>query len=171
MDWETTSESFRKIIERDKVVVQEAKRTGSGMAGAWRETTLDHLGRIITGKTPPSSVPGCFGGSIPFVTPTDFDGRRVIESTGRYLTEQGANAAVVSRIPGRSVMVSCIGSDMGKAAVAGRECVTNHQIYSIAVESGDDPLFVYYLYFASHKPVAANIVRDIFTKFRNKGAT
>jgi len=32
VDWATTSESFRKIIERDKVVIQEAKR-GGGMAG------------------------------------------------------------------------------------------------------------------------------------------
>ncbi len=30
---------------------------------------------------------------------------------------------------------------------------------------------VYYLYFASHKRVAENIVRDIFTKYRDKGVT
>ena len=114
------------------------------MAGEWRETTLNQLGRIITGKTPPSSVPGCFGGSIPFVTPTDFDGRRVIESTGRYLTEQGANVVAGSRIPCRAVMVSCIGSDMGKVAVAGRECITNQQINTIVVESSVDPFYVYY---------------------------
>ncbi|MDP2603556.1 MAG: restriction endonuclease subunit S [Deltaproteobacteria bacterium] len=114
------------------------------MAGEWREATLDQLGRIVTGKTPASSGPGFFGGDVPFVTPTDFDGRRVIESTGRYLTEQGADAVSGSRIPRRAVMVSCIGSDMGKAVVAGRECVTNQQINSIVVESGDDPLFVYY---------------------------
>jgi three-Cys-motif partner protein len=30
---------------------------------------------------------------------------------------------------------------------------------------------VYYLYFASQKPVAADIVRDIFVKYRDKGAT
>lgn len=41
-------------------------------------------------------------------------------------------------------MVSCIGSDMGKAAIAGHDCVTNQQINCIVVESGDDPLFVYY---------------------------
>ncbi len=29
---------------------------------------------------------------------------------------------------------------------------------------------VYYLFFASHKPVADKIVRDIFDKYRNKGA-
>ena len=114
------------------------------MAGEWRDATLDQLGRIITGKTPPSSCSDCFGGDIPFVTPTDFDGRRIIEATGRYLTERGADVVSSSCIPARSVMVSCIGSDMGKAAVAGRDCVTNQQINSIVVESGDDPLFLYY---------------------------
>lgn len=29
---------------------------------------------------------------------------------------------------------------------------------------------VYYPYFASHKPVAEGIVRDIFAKYREKGA-
>jgi len=114
------------------------------MAGDWRDATLDQLGRIVTGKTPPSSCPDYFGGEIPFVTPTDFDGRRIISTSGRYLTEQGAGSVSGSRIPARSVMVSCIGSDMGKAAVAGRDCVTNQQINSIVVEFGDDPLFVYY---------------------------
>jgi type I restriction enzyme, S subunit len=33
---------------------------------------------------------------------------------------------------------------MGKAAVAGCDCVTNQQINSIVVDSGNDPLFVYY---------------------------
>ena len=95
------------------------------MAGEWREVTLDQLGRIVTGKTPASSGEGYFGGEIPFITPTDFDGRRVIDSTGRYLTGEGALAVSSSRLPSRAVMVSCIGSDMGKAAIAGHECVTN----------------------------------------------
>jgi type I restriction enzyme S subunit len=114
------------------------------MAGEWRETSLDRLGRIVTGKTPPSTRPEYFGGDIPFVTPSDFDGRRVIGSTGRYLTEDGAESLTSSRIPAGAVMVSCIGSDMGKAAVAGRDCVTNQQINSLVIDSGDDSLFVYY---------------------------
>jgi type I restriction enzyme S subunit len=114
------------------------------MTGEWRETTLDQLGRIITGKTPPSSHPEYFGSDIPFVTPTDFDGRRLIKNTGRYLTEGGANFLIGCHIPPGAVMVSCIGSDMGKAAVACRDCVTNQQINSIVIDSGDDPLFVYY---------------------------
>jgi type I restriction enzyme, S subunit len=114
------------------------------MAGEWREATLAQLGQIVTGKTPSSSCADCFDGDIPFVTPTDFDGRRIIETTGRYLTERGAESVSGSRVPAHCVMLSCIGSDMGKAAIAGRDCVTNQQINSIVVEFGDDPLFVYY---------------------------
>jgi type I restriction enzyme S subunit len=114
------------------------------MTGEWRVTTLDQLGRIVTGKTPPSSIAEYMGGDIPFVTPTDFDERRMIDSTGRYLTEQGACAVNSSRIPRGAVMVSCIGSDMGKAAISARACVTNQQINSIIIDSDDDPLFVYY---------------------------
>jgi len=114
------------------------------MAGEWRETTLDRLGSIVTGKTPPSSRREYFGGDVPFVTPTDLDGRRLIESTGRYLTEEGANSVSSSRVPAGAVMVSCIGSDMGKSALAARDCVTNQQINSIVVAPAEVPLFVYY---------------------------
>ncbi|MCX7701387.1 MAG: restriction endonuclease subunit S [Gemmataceae bacterium] len=111
--------------------------------GKWRKTMLDQLGQIVTGKTPPSNCKRCFGGTIPFVTPTDFDGRRIIDTTSRYLSEYGANV-VGCLIPAGSVMVSCIGSDMGKAAIAGHDCVTNQQINSIIVAGSVDPAFVYY---------------------------
>lgn len=114
------------------------------MAGEWCEATLEQLGRIVTGKTPPSNGSGYFGGDIPFITPTDFDGRRTIGTTARCLTDRGASVVSGSRIPAHAVMVSCIGSDMGKTAIAGCDCVTNQQINSLVVESGDDPMFVYY---------------------------
>ena len=41
-------------------------------------------------------------------------------------------------------MVSCIGSDMGKAAISAGPCVTNQQINSIVVDPDNDSLFVYY---------------------------
>ncbi|AUL99157.1 hypothetical protein B4966_02420 [Rhodocyclaceae bacterium] len=44
VDWAATSESFRKIVERDKVVVQEGKK-GLGVVGEWIETTL---GEVLT---------------------------------------------------------------------------------------------------------------------------
>ncbi len=143
VDWATISASFRKVVERDKVVVQEAKM-GRVMAGEWRRMTLNQLGRIVTGKTPPSSLSNAFGGAIPFVTPSDMDGSRTIKHTARTLTESGAAAVRGAHVPANAVMVSCIGSDMGKAAIAGIDCVTNQQINSIIIETDDSPLYVYY---------------------------
>jgi type I restriction enzyme S subunit len=105
---------------------------------------LSDVGRIVTGKTPPTSHSEYFGGTIPFVTPSDMDGRRTIAETERCLTEAGARAVAGSRVPAGAVMVSCIGSDMGKAAIAGLDCVTNQQINSIVVSPRYVPLFVYY---------------------------
>ena len=114
------------------------------MANEWRQTTLDQLGRIVTGKTPPSSRPGNFGGDIPFITPSDFDDGRLISKTMRSLSQEGIKRVSGIRIPGGSVIVSCIGSDMGKAAIAAHDSVTNQQVNSIIVNSGHDPLFLYY---------------------------
>lgn len=48
------------------------------------------------------------------------------------------------RVPAHAILVSCIGSDMGKAAIAGRESVTNQQINAVIVETDDCPLYIYY---------------------------
>jgi len=110
----------------------------------WQELTLADLGRVVTGKTPLTANSENFGGKIPFVTPTDMDNRRVISTTERYLTQQGAVSVKNSCIPAGAVIVSCIGSQMGKAAIAGKDCVTNQQINSVVVDSKYSAQFIYY---------------------------
>jgi type I restriction enzyme S subunit len=114
------------------------------MAGEWEDLTLGDLGRVVTGKTPLTAVEGNFGGQIPFVTPSDMDGRKSISTTSRFLTQAGAASVKGSVIPAGAIMVSCIGSDMGKVVIAGRECVTNQQINSIVVDDRFSSEFVYY---------------------------
>lgn len=110
----------------------------------WTTITLNDLGRIVTGKTPPTSDPSNYGLSVPFVTPSDMDGRRDIDNVMRYLSPKGRDAVRNVEIPARSVLVSCIGSDMGKAALTCHPSVTNQQINSIVLSDHHDPLFVYY---------------------------
>lgn len=114
------------------------------MAGEWTTLTLGDLGRVVTGKTPSTSVAENFGGDIPFITPSDMDGRRVIGETARYLTKTGAESVKGVRIPKAAVLVSCIGSDMGKTAIAAHDSVTNQQINSIIVNDEFCSEFVYY---------------------------
>ena len=141
-DWARLPESFHREIEREHVVLVEIEERD--VVGKWRDATLDQLGSIVTGKTPKSSHSEYFGGNTPFVTPRDYDGRRKIETTERHLTEKGVNSVSNACVPQNAVMVSCIGSDMGKVALAPRGVVTNQQINSIVIEPGTDPLFVYY---------------------------
>ena len=110
----------------------------------WQETTLDQLGRIVTGKTPSSRNHEYFGGGIPFVTPSDFAGTRLIDSTERHLTRLGADAVKGAQIPSETVMVTCIGSQMGQSAMTTAPSVTNQQINSIIVHPDNDALFIYY---------------------------
>ena len=114
------------------------------MAASWRQTTLGEIGDIVTGKTPPAVRAEYFSGDIPFVTPSDFDGRRKIDATVRSLSESGAASIGRVLVPPNAVMVSCIGSDMGKAAMSTFNCVTNQQINSLIVGPDADPQFVYY---------------------------
>ncbi len=109
-----------------------------------RTLSLSDIGRIVTGKTPPTSDQSNYGGAVPFVTPSDMDGRRCIERTLRCLTEAGAQVVRSSRVQGPAVVVSCIGSDMGKSAVVRGDFVTNQQINTIILNAGIDPLYVYY---------------------------
>ena len=110
----------------------------------WMERKLSELGEITTGKTPPSSQPKFYGGNIPFVTPSDMDIRRTIDTTARYLTNAGALNVRSSFIDKPAICVSCIGSDMGKAVLVDQPFVSNQQINSIVVYEYVERLFVYY---------------------------
>lgn len=110
----------------------------------WSNYTLSELGKIVTGKTPPTSNPDYYGGPIPFVTPSDMDGRRTINETDRYVSEKGARKVRSSYIEDPAVLVSCIGSDMGKAALVDVPFVSNQQVNSVVVDRRFDRLFVYY---------------------------
>ncbi len=114
-----------------------------------RTLTLGKLGPIVTGKTPKTAVETNFGGPFPFVTPTDMGEGRHIYSTLRTLSDAGLSSVSKAPIPAGSVMVSCIGSDMGKTFIAGVDCFTNQQINSITVDTQKtNPIFVYYNLFS-----------------------
>lgn len=109
----------------------------------WIERKLSELGRITTGKTPPPSEPKFYGGNIPFVTPSDMDIRRTIDTTARYLTNAGAVNVKSSFIDKPAICVSCIGS-VGKTVLVDQPFVSNQQINSIVVYEYVERLFVYY---------------------------
>lgn len=109
-----------------------------------RLSTLGALGRIVIGGTPPADDPAHFGGTIPFITPTDLDGRRTIDSATRTLTELGARLVGASRVPKGSVLLTCIGADLGKTACTGVDAAINQQLAALVVDPPNCPRYVYY---------------------------
>jgi type I restriction enzyme S subunit len=105
---------------------------------------IGEIGKVVTGKTPSTAVDHYYGGEYPFYTPSDMDGRKRLESTKRSLSTEGIDSIRGSIIEAGAVMVSCIGSDMGKVAIAANKGATNQQINTILVSQGFDPEYIYY---------------------------
>ncbi|MCA3155589.1 MAG: restriction endonuclease subunit S [Burkholderiales bacterium] len=67
VDWATTSESFRKVIERDKIVVQEVKQS-TGMAKDWQPIQLGEAClKIGSGATPRGGKEAYQGGDTALI--------------------------------------------------------------------------------------------------------
>lgn len=106
---------------------------------------LGDIGTVVTGKTPPSANPEYWGDEIDFITPTDFGNNSRFITPSRKLSKEGHSAFQRITVPPDSVMVTCIGSDMGKVAITKNETVTNQQINTIRVNESVDSLFLYYV--------------------------
>lgn len=105
----------------------------------WPRQTIGSLGTITTGKTPPTSRQGMFGGSMPFITPGDLESNSPPERT---LTTEGAQH---SRTVGTgATLVCCIGA-IGKTGRTAERSAFNQQIN--AIEWGDriDDIFGFFL--------------------------
>jgi len=112
----------------------------------WKEYKLGEIGVVITGNTPSKKNPEQWGDKMPFVTPTDFDAyNKNISDSIRYLSKEGISAFEKKVLPVDSVIVTCIGSQMGKVALNKKECVTNQQINSIITYKEFNSDFIYYV--------------------------
>jgi type I restriction enzyme S subunit len=115
------------------------------MAGLqFSEVALGKLGSIVTGRTPPSGVTTYFGDELPFITPSDMVGQKVIRTTERALSSSGKALLARCVVPARSVAVSCIGWQMGKVGMTSSDAVTNQQLNTIIPNEQVDPDYLYY---------------------------
>lgn len=93
---------------------------------------LKDIGKVVTGKTPATSNISNWGGDLCFVTPTDFKYfNKNIYETERKITSKAANSLKNIILPKNSVIVTCIGSDMGKVAINKVPVISNQQINAI----------------------------------------
>ncbi len=111
-------------------------------SGEWEQCTIGSYGNIITGSTPSTSDTGNYdNGTYLWASPTDLGELKYIEQTQTKLTDKGFSKT--RRFPANSIMVTCIGSTIGKMGMSKVEMSTNQQINTI-VPTGHDANFVFY---------------------------
>ena len=91
------------------------------MVSEWKTVSVGDLGRIITGKTPKTSEERYYGGTIPFVTPSDDMSVKHVISTKKMLTDEGVHAVRNCLLPKDTVCVTCIGT-VGNVVITSEPC-------------------------------------------------
>ena len=106
---------------------------------------IHKIGRVVTGKTPLTGKTEYYNGSIMFITPSEFHNGYWVLKTEKTISENGLKSIKSNSISGISVLVGCIGWDMGNVALCNATCATNQQINSITdIKSDYNPLYIYY---------------------------
>ena len=112
---------------------------------SWRNITVDDLGQVITGYTPPVKKTEYFGDEYPFITPSDMTMDTRIVQTERFLSQKGYEYRKNRLLPPNAICVVCVAS-LGKICMTTVPSATNQQINSVVVNQDKyDPYFVYYL--------------------------
>ena len=111
--------------------------------GEWEKCKLGDYGKVVTGNTPPTKdIENYENGTYLWASPADLGTIKSITETKTILSAQGFSKT--RTLPKGSVLVTCIGSTIGKTGMATKEMSTNQQINSIVVNDNNDNEFVYY---------------------------
>ena len=100
------------------------------------------MGDIVTGTTPPTNNHSNYGNEYLWASPADLGGVKYITDTKTKLSQLGFDRT--RKIAKNSILVTCIGSTIGKMGMASTNMCTNQQINSIIVNKNYDDNFVYY---------------------------
>ena len=111
--------------------------------GEWENCRIGDYGKVVTGNTPPTKdVENYIDGQYLWASPADLGTIKSITETNTKLSSKGF--AKTRILPKGSVLVTCIGSTIGKMGMAMKEMATNQQINSVVVNEDNNNEFVYY---------------------------
>ena len=108
----------------------------------WEVKRIGDFGKVITGNTPPTEDTDNYGNAYKFVSPADISDSKYIEATEKHLSEKGFS--ISRQMPKGTVLFTCIGSTIGKCAIANESLTSNQQINAIICDSKHSGEFLYY---------------------------
>lgn len=116
----------------------------------WGVLNVGKIGRVVTGKTPPTSHSEFYGGDYPFVKIPDMTNSVYVVKTETKISEQGAVYLGKAKLPKGSIMVSCIAT-VGNVGITWEESFTNQQINSLIPDRGVADFKYLYYFFKANK--------------------
>lgn len=108
----------------------------------WEEKKLGEIGEIITGGTPKTQDKNNFGSDYLWATPVDLGDRKYVIKTSRTLSKEGLRN--IRSISKDAILITCIGSTIGKLGISVEEMGTNQQINSVECQTDINSEFLYY---------------------------
>ena len=128
---------------KDKKVLNAPHLRFPEFRGEWEKCSIQDYGEVVTGNTPPTSHAEYYeNGSYLWASPADLGINKNITETKTKLSLSGFKKT--RNIPKGSVLVTCIGSTIGKMGMATETMSSNQQINSIVVNDKSNSDFVYY---------------------------
>lgn len=111
----------------------------------WDERLLGEVAEVIGGGTPSTKEPTFWGGSVPWITPSEITRQegRVVKRTERTITEAGLAASAANLLPVNAVLLTSRAT-VGAVALAGVPMATNQGFASLIAGEGVLPEFLMY---------------------------
>ena len=113
-----------------------------------KKVKLGEIGKIVTGCTPSTKKSEYYeSNDYMFVGPSDIKNVMYVVSSEKHISQKAYEDHKTRFINGDSIVVDCIGSDMGNVAIVKEDCLTNQQINAITNidENNYNIRYVYYV--------------------------
>lgn len=111
---------------------------------SWEVVQIKQLGLVVTGSTPKTANKEFYeNGTRLWASPSDLGKSKEIKNTATKLSDLGFEQTRI--LPPRSILITCIGSTIGKIGIAYEEMSTNQQINSVVCNEKNNSDFYYYV--------------------------
>lgn len=119
----------------------------------WPVVRIKDLGRVVTGKTPPTEAREYFDGDDLFISPKDLSwDQYYVTETETRISEKAFAKFKNQVLPSNAVLFTSLSFAFGKMGLTSRRSLTNQQINSIVVSDAHDYKFVFYL-LKAYRPI------------------
>lgn len=131
--------------------------------------SLKEIGKVVTGKTPVTTIEKYyFPKEYMFISPTELHNGYNIELSQKMISSSGLQSIYSNSLSDTSVLVGCIGWDMGNVGISHYKCATNQQINAITnIKEFCNPYYLYY-WFKTKKQYLFSIASITRTPILNK---